>query len=267
MITELTGEKLQQACTKALRDAAKRREVSGRRTFYAHDPLDAAMRFMETAKGRAWIQANPDADSYGDPEYHVTFYTLEGSRGKCSGSGPLQRGRYGLQVARRFGSHRPVQVDVEPCRLHLPSQPELPRFRGIERHVDHAVEVRRNLNTLLMEDAHSAAPQFPDEVAKLQDDVLTRAWLEGLRIVVAQPAQVFRREKNDGEPDVLGAVLDLLDERAPAARLFLEDDRVEPKPADEAGHGFSRSTLSSVDDEDAVADRCQIGRASCRERV
>ncbi|SRR6266849_4077767 len=152
---------------------------------------------------------------------------------------------------RRIDSDK-VHVDLEPGFPHLFGQPELPRLPGVKRHVPDAVEIRGNLNLLFMEDADSTAAQLPYKVPKLQGHVLPGAWPEGLGVSVNQPARIFRREENHGEPDIHRVVLELLDERSSLVGLLLEDDRVEPELTDEASHSLSRAFLPPVDELGAV---------------
>jgi hypothetical protein len=64
-------------------------------------------------------------------------------------------------------SHREVEINVEPRRLHLLCQQQHPRSLLVQRHVDNLLVVGWDLDALLVQDAYLPPPQLPEVVMSL----------------------------------------------------------------------------------------------------
>src|SRR5439155_24201586 len=105
----------------------------------------------------------------------------------------------------------------------LACQLPTPGSGGVERLVFHAAEVRRQLDPFLVKHADTRAPELGDRETELEDDILARArtetaWLRGQR------ADVVAGQEDDRESE-RSLRLELLDQRSPAGRLLVEEDR------------------------------------------
>src|SRR5271157_3113571 len=124
------------------------------------------------------------------------------------------------------GSERYIHVDVDARGFDLFRQWKLPTPVGIHWDVEHALIVRRDLDTLLVQCTDSLSSELAYEKPQLEDHVLPSAQTPRFWIRTSC-ARVVQCQQHYGEAHVRNP-LELLNDRSPGTRLFVEDYCSEP---------------------------------------
>lgn len=146
-----------------------------------------------------------------------------------------------------------VHVYSELRGPELLGELEPPPAAVIQWHIPNTYIVGWQLKRASVQSADVIPPKLSGEVSELKDDVLPSARLLLRRSGVAATEVIWRQQ--DDRKVHIRVVLKLLDDRAAASRLFMENDCSDAEPFEESGHRFPSCVVVPVDDKDAVGVR------------